>query len=193
LAIKISIISVTTEQATAKNGKAYNKLNVAYKNLTFKGKVEGKQLFPFGNKEVYTTLQNASPGDVFNIEVQKNAQGYNDWIAATPSTGEDVANAVIDGGGATSFPAGRGQTGGNVNYQKRDYETAEERAKKQIYIIRQSSISSAIDLLSTGAKSPPKVEEVLEVAKRFEDFVFGTEIPAEGAPGLVEMDDDIPY
>jgi len=33
----------------------------------------------------------------------------------------------------------------------------------------------------------------LEVAKRFEDFVFGTEIPAEGAQGLVEMDDDIPY
>lgn len=192
MAIKISIISVTTEQATAKNGKAYNKLNVAYKNLTFKGKVEGKQLFPFGSKEVYTTLQNASPGDVFDIEVQKNAQGYNDWIAATPSTGEDVANAVIDGGGTTSFPPGRGLTGGNVNYQKRDYETAEERAKKQIYIIRQSSISSAIDLLSTGAKSPPKVEEVLEVAKRFEDFVFGTDIPAEGAQGLVEMDDDIP-
>jgi hypothetical protein len=72
-------------------------------------------------------------------------------------------------------PANRGLSTGSVSSivsPKSTYETPEERAKKQIYIVRQSSIGSAIDMLSVGSKSPPKVDEVIAVAKQFEEYVF---------------------
>lgn len=78
---------------------------------------------------------------------------------------------------------------------KSTYETPEERAVKQIYIVRQSSISSAIGLLTTGAKVPPDADAVLEVAKKFETFVFGsTKEPIDVTTAFDELDtmDDIP-
>jgi hypothetical protein len=51
---------------------------------------------------------------------------------------------------------------------KSTYETPEERAKKQVYIVRQSSIANAVALLPKS-----DVAKILETAKTFEDFVFG--------------------
>ena len=48
----------------------------------------------------------------------------------------------------------------------------EERAARQVYIIRQSSLSNATAILSVGAKSL-KVSDVIATAKELEDFVFG--------------------
>ena len=42
----------------------------------------------------------------------------------------------------------------------------------QVYIVRQSSISAAIDTLKTDKKNPSK-EEVVELAKYYESYVFG--------------------
>lgn len=57
---------------------------------------------------------------------------------------------------------------------KSTYPTDEERAKTQIYIVRQSNITAAINLLSTGAKAPPKLDDIIATAKVFENHVFGT-------------------
>lgn len=121
-------------------------------------------------KATYDKLLNALNGQQFTITVVKNAAGYNDWTAitdldktaaATPASASSVNNV-------TASPAGRS-----------NFETPEERARKQIYIVRQSSISSAISTLTSGAKHPPKIAEVLEVAKVYEQYVFGnsTETP----------------
>jgi hypothetical protein len=75
------------------------------------------------------------------------------------------------------------------------YETKEERAVKQRYIVRQSSISSAIELLtSNGLEST--VGDVLNVAKQFEAFVFGEKLSGntdQPANEYVDLNDDIPF
>lgn len=78
---------------------------------------------------------------------------------------------------------------------KSTYETPEERAVKQIYIVRQSNIASAINLLSVGAKSAPPVDAVLEVAKQLEAHVFGStkeEVKPDMTFGDLDTMDDVP-
>ena len=50
-----------------------------------------------------------------------------------------------------------------------NYETKEERAARQVYIIRQSSLATAVDLLGQGAST----DTVIETAKVFEAYVLG--------------------
>ncbi len=65
-------------------------------------------------------------------------------------------------------------TGGGGKVIGSNYETAEERARRQVYIVRQSSIASAIQLIDKESIEKAKaVDEVLGIAKRFEDYVFG--------------------
>lgn len=169
--MQISVLSVqVTTVPTAKG--SYQVADVAFKNLTYGGKVEGKKIMSFGaGKSSFETLATAQPGDVFDVTVVKNDKGYNDWTGMSKGTA----------GAATAQPA---KTTGQASAPVRStYETPEERAKKQVYIIRQSSISSAIAALSAGAKTPVKVAEAIDYAKSFEAYVLGT-----GATGF----DDVP-
>jgi hypothetical protein len=67
---------------------------------------------------------------------------------------------------------------------KPSYETPEERALKQVYIIRQSSIASAVDHLKGMKGAPASADEVLFLAKRFENHVMGNSIH--------DLENDIP-
>lgn len=176
---------------------------MAFKNLTFGGKVEGKKLMGFGGgKPAYDVLLNASTGEVYEVTTNKNPAGYIDWIAAVKSEG----GAAPGPAPSRTAPTNVGNTSGSTTTTRSTYETPEERAKKQVYIVRQSSLSSAIDLLSVGSKSSPDVEKVIETAKRFEDFVFGTnqsdtevagsffpDSPKPRNPELDDGGDDIPW
>lgn len=157
--MNITILSVQTTTQTAKSGKPYQQLEVAFKNNTF-GKVESKKIMPFGaQKAAFDVLANAATGSVFEVTVVKNDAGYNDWTAITQAApGSVAAQGSINGAGNAKA------TGGNVTQVKSTYETPEERAKKQVYIIRQSSLSSAISMLTPGSKSPLKVSEVVDIA-----------------------------
>ena len=168
--MKISILAVQTTTQTSKAGKPYQQAEVTFKNLTF-NKVESKKLMPFGaNKNAFDALVNSKAGDVFEVTVEKNAQGYNDWptvVQAAPGSTEAAA------------PAGQGQVfgaKGSTTTVKSTYETPDERAKKQVYIIKQSSFSSAATLLTTGAKSPPSPDAVFELADKIVAWVLGTEL-----------------
>ena len=55
-------------------------------------------------------------------------------------------------------------------------------------IVRQSSLSAAVNLLLAGAKTPPPVENVLAIAKQFEDYVFGK----QPMGSVQDMENDIP-
>lgn len=187
MAIQIEIITQKPVTKTNKAGKPYQVLDIAYKNLSFQGKVEGRIIMSFGaTAETFKALGTANQGDVFDIEIVKNDAGYNDWVSAKKSVA-----------GATPAPASapsRGTSSTTVPV-KSTYETPEERAKKQIYIVRQSSLSSAIDLLSVGAKSAPKVDDVIATAQQFESFVFGENVPAQPedpSPSFEDLEGDFP-
>ncbi len=167
-------------------GKTTPALDIAFKNLTFQGKVEGKLLYSFGgNKGGYDGLLNAQPGEVYDIDVVKNTAGYNDWTLAKKSDGSSgVPSMASTASGPKASPSAF--TG------KSSYPTDEERAKTQVYIVRQSNLTAAINLLSVGAKSPPKVDDIISTAKIFEDHVFGTSndaVTAEPASAFSDLED----
>ena len=185
--MKIKVVAVEIGNAKTKNGKDYQFLEVTYKNLSFEGKTESKKIMPFGSKEVFNELKVAGNGDVFTLLREKDNDGYWQWVGISAGdveieTTQAQATTAPKAGGATAVPA------------KSTFETAEERAKKQVYIVRQSSISSAIDLLKTE-KKVPTVGEVIEVAQQFEAYVFGNDEVAVANPVKVNKfveDNDIP-
>jgi hypothetical protein len=195
--LQIQLLSNQVITKTNKAGKPMQVLEVAYKNLTFQGKVESKQLFDFGvQKGAFQALTVGQTGQVYEVTVVKNDAGFNDWTQITKSDGTATAVSATSPATASNRTAMTTATPA----PKSTYETPEERAKKQIYIIRQSSLSNAIDLLSVGAKSQPKVEHVIETARAFEDFVFGTsDVAATVAKdvtksaGIEDLAEDVPY
>lgn len=161
--LNITILSTQTINTTSKAGKPLQQLEVAYKNNTFGGKVESKKLFGFGaNKPAFEALTGAAQGSSFDISVTKNDAGYNDWTSCKPAGA--ASPSANSGAPAASNP-------GSTTV-KSTYETPDERAKKQVYIIRQSSISSAISALGVGAKSAPTSDAVLQLADVFFQWVM---------------------
>ena len=179
LVIKI----VAVEQQTAKSaaGKDYDLVEVTYKNKTFQDKVEVKKHNQYGNKDVFNALKKAESGEVYTVSREKDAKGYWQWVGITEGEDAQPAASQTPSKGIAATPA-----------PKSTYETPEERAKKQVYIVRQSSITAAITILKTDKKNPT-VDEVLEVAKKFENYVFGIDIKQPVDIEIPEMDeDDIP-
>ena len=173
--MQITIIGVSIEDVkTAKGG--YQKADVAYKNE--QGKTEGKKVMSFVNQKVFDTLKQAKSGDVFDIKSEKDANNYWQWVEMTP--GEINVYTV-------TIPASLPRTSGGNPSPKSTYETPEERAKKQVYIVRQSSISAAVEF-SKNVKALKSAEEVIATAKLFEEYVFAE--PKQSAGGLFEMTDD---
>jgi hypothetical protein len=159
--LQIQVLSTSVETKPTTKG-SYQQLEVAYKNLTFNGKVESKKLMSFGaNAEAFKALVTAPVTSVWDVEVLKNDKGYNDWIKVTKGS-PTATTAETPSTKVTAAPA----------TQKGGWETPEERAKKQIYIVRQSSVSAAVNALSVGSKTQPKVEEVIAYARELEKFVF---------------------
>lgn len=159
--MNITILSIDIKTMPTARG-SYQVADVAYKNNTFQGKVEGKKVMSFGaTAKAFASLAEASPGESYNISIVKNDKGYNDWVELTRGDASVAAATSATPAASKSAPT------------KTTYETPEERALRQVLIVRQSSVSSAVAMLVAGAKTPPKTEEVLLVAKQFVDFVFG--------------------
>ena len=166
----INIVDVGAPNThAAKNGRSYQSIEVTYKND--QGQVANKKLMSFSNPTVFNHIKGLAKGDQINVQTTKDANGYWQW------TGIGGESAVAESKPATAQPGGR-VTGSN-------YETKEERAARQVYIIRQSSLSTAVDLLGQGAK----VDDVIATAKEFETYVFSKET---GVDAIISMEDDIP-
>lgn len=180
--MQISVIDVgqPTTHASS-NGRSYEMIEVAYKNEM--GQIQQKKLMSFKNPDVYKTALTWEKGATVHVQAEKNEKGYWEWIGLGE---EAVASAPKP---ATSAPKSNTTrvTGSN-------YETKEERAARQVMIVRQSSISSAVSAL-TASNSIPKTEDILQMAKSFEDFVMGKEpVSANKADGGVDnFEDDVPF
>lgn len=167
----INIIDVGAPNThAAKNGRSYQSIEVTYKDE--QGQVKNKKLMSFSNPSVFNHIKGLTKGDQVNLRSEKDAAGYWQWIGIL---GE---NEVAESTQQTTKPATTNRVTGS------NYETKEERAARQTYIIRQSSISSAVELLGAGKS----VAEVLNVAKQFEAYVFST---AQGTDAIHELADDI--
>lgn len=178
--MQIQIIATSVETKPTAKG-SYQQLEVTYKNLSYQGKVEAKKIMSFGaNAAAFNLLSKAVSGSTWEVSVVKNAQGYNDWPTVVAS-GETSPSAAPEG--LSTPKAQMGQT-------RSTYETPEERAQRQVLIVRQSSLSAAVATLSVGAKSV-KPAEAVAVAKQYENYVFDVKDP--GPSGFEDMPDfDIP-
>jgi hypothetical protein len=172
-------ISIIQVEKTTKPGKtaSYQQLEIAYKNLN-DGKVGSKKMASFDQVEQnsFKALADAKNGDTFNIESNKVGD-YWKWEKATQAAP-----------GSVSAPASQGLS---TNTPKSSYETTEERAHRQVLIVKQSSLSAASTVLTAGAKAPPEANAVLELAQVFANWVFAK--PTVPQPTLDDMSNDIPY
>lgn len=160
----INIIDVGTPNThAAKNGRSYQSIEVTYKGDN--GQTATKKLMSFSNPSVFNHIKGLTKGDQVNVTTTKDDNGYWQWTAI--GGGEATATSFPT---TTSTPA---SSGGRVTGS--NYETKEERAARQVYIVRQSSISAAIGSLSVGAKTAPTAEAIIALAKQFEAYVFDKE------------------
>lgn len=128
------------------------------------------------NAALKKTLATLKQGDAITIVKEKKGEFWN--VTEIRKGGDSQNSNAMP---PSSTPP---KSGGN-------WETPEERAKKQLYIIRQSSLGHAINLLASngGKKNPP--EEVISTAEMFVKYVMsGGQL--EGIEALMEMEDDIP-
>jgi len=172
----IEIVDVVREEKPSSNGKGtYGALTVTYRS---NGKIAEKKLMSFANPTVFKYFEKAVKGDTVDVTSVKNEKtGYWDW------TGIGTGEAQVATPSSANTSATTRVTGSN-------YETKEERAVKQRYIVRQSSVANAISALAISAKSTPKSGEIITLAKQFEEYVFS--IPSALDMLVNELESDIP-
>lgn len=174
MALKVTIQEITFSEAG--NGpRKYKKADVVY---TWQGNNRKQTVMSFSNPDVFKTLQGLkTPVDV-DVELTKSdgkdGKEYTNWSKVTvggsaPQAAGVVVNKVV---------------GSN-------YETAAERAKRQLMIVRQSSIANALTYFSdvNNEEGPAAVSAVLEIAQQFVDFVYGTNEKLGSMDGIEQ---DIP-
>ena len=168
----IEVVSVEREDKPSSNGKGtYGVLTVTYRS---NGKIAEKKLMSFTNPTVFKHFEKAAKGDQVDVTSVKNDKtGYWDWTAIGTGSESPVGSSPT----VTTSRSGS------------NYETKEERAAKQKYIVKQSSLSAAVSLLTVGAKTPPASEDVIALADKFVSYVFDE----SAVKDLVESFDDVPY
>lgn len=177
--MQIEIQDVSRTDSTGKNGKSYGVLQVAYRA---DGKLQEKKLMSFSNPQVFKHIEGLKKGDSVNVKTEKDGNGYWQWTAILNE--ESRAEPA-------SRPASNSQ-GNATRVTGSTYETPEERAIKQKYIVRQSSLTTAIQILGVGAKSLDK-QAVIGLAEELENWVFRVDLPKVATTSIDDMEDDIPY
>lgn len=174
--VKGIVISVDIDvQVTKNGGGTYPGSRLTYRDESgaAREKAFHNNVFKF-NPVLKTQLSNLLTGQAFVMNMEKEGEFWN-VKSILPSVNDPTKEATF----VTNKP---------VVSPKSTYETPEERAKKQVYIVRQSSITNAIALKGNKAS----VEEIINVAKQFETFVFGGKFD-DGTLLAVEDDSHVLY
>lgn len=148
--MEIEIIDIIKTNKEDKFGKPSKTLAVSYVS---EGVTRTQNIVSFANPKVFSVLDESSVGDKFDVTITKNGK-YDNWSAIGP---------------VGSFKQAATQT----KVVGSNYETAAERAIKQRYIVRQSSLANAIAYYNCSVDTPHlSVEGVIAIAKQFEEYVF---------------------
>lgn len=160
--MRVKIVNVDVENVV-KGKSRYSKATVTY---LYNGEARTQSVMSFTNPQVFKTVQE-SVGQEVEVTVEKNDAGYNQWTAIGSPGNSTSSSAPVVAPASSSAPPARGGYSG---------ETPAERASRQVYIVKQSSLANAIALSEANkAKSSP--EEVIAVAQQFTDWVLG--VPAK--------------
>jgi hypothetical protein len=177
----MSQITIVNVEVTTPAGKKYQMAEVVYKQ-EYNGKqdVKTKKVMSFANPAVFATVKDAKSGEQYELTQVKENE-YWQWTNLVKIDGNTSA--------APSAPASSTSRQA-ASYSGRDFETKEERADRQRLIVRQSSLSNAINILTPGSKSALDTKAVLALADELVAWVTQ-------APSLIEMqndlNDNIPY
>jgi hypothetical protein len=175
----IQIVSI--EQVAPPAGKKYNILEVAYKDES--GRVSGKKILSFNYPLVFNTLKAAQGGEKYDVKSVKEGDYWN-WVEITKATGAGTPADVASVGKTATQTFAQGAND--------RYETKEERAARQVMIVKQSSLAQAVATLSVNpGKDKLQVEDVLQVAETYADWVLGS-TKKDPVQELIDMDNDLP-
>jgi hypothetical protein len=154
----------TSYTKTAKGG--FSKAAIHYQ--------EGQKPFnlvSFKNPAVFEAFKTAKAGQAFEVESVKGDDGFYQWTSAKEVT-NDAPAASVPGNGKPAWTPGADPR-----------ETKEERAARQRLIVRQSSLSNAIEFLKNDDHRDD-VSDLLELADRFTAWVYE-------APDLFDEPNDL--
>ena len=154
----ITVQDVSVEEIK-KGRNSYQKATVVYTNS--KGENKEKGVVSFSNPAVFSVIKDAKSGTKWDVEYAKDDPYFN-WAKVSP--------IVEDGNGLPTVVGKTGPTGGKVTGS--NYETADERTKRQLMIVRQSSISNALEYMKNTNNQDFGVTDVLGIAQEFVDFVY---------------------
>jgi len=160
--LKIQVLSTTVVTKTSGAGKPYQNCEIAYKNLD-QGKVEAKNITEYS--KVFKKVADASVGMFFDVVTEKDDKGYWQWTSFTPADASMVAQP------ASQAPVNFGAKVQTVPAAKSTYETPEERAKRQVFIVKQSSLTAALKFAELN-KEKPTVQGIKALAQELTDWVL---------------------
>jgi hypothetical protein len=116
------------------------------------GKTQERKMFSF-NTESYKALKDAKPDQVYEVKLEKDQNGYWQWSNVEEATGQAAAQS----------------TGTN---RASTFETPEERARRQVLIVRQNALTNAVTVVAPRADLAVNLEEIEEIARKFEAWVL---------------------
>jgi len=152
-----SLITILKNITSTPPGKKYQLCEIGYK--TEEGKVKGMRVVSFGDqKAVFDVASAAKAGDVLEANFRQNDKGYWEFasLAATDKKASVTVDATVKG-----TPV------------KSNFETPDERAARQVLIVRQSSLSNAIAFSNLINNDKADLEDIVAIAKVFEGYVLG--------------------
>lgn len=185
--IKAKVISVEMNvEIVKKDGGVYPGARLMYRDEAGQLREQAfhNNTFKF-NAPLKVQLSNLAAGDDVIITKEKKGEFWN-----VMSISKDTGGGTGSSNATTTIMQPASKVPASPS-PRSNYETPEERAQRQVYIIRQSSISSAVALATTMKFK--SVQDVLEVAKEFEGFVMGVEFeePKQDVTGLEDDTDGI--
>jgi hypothetical protein len=176
MSFQVKIQEVNVE--FVKNGK--NGYEVANVNYLYKGDAKTTKIMSFSNPQVFKDVQKYVNKTV-NVETTQNGK-YTNWAKIELVDDSPNSGASASPGKPSSTPV------------RSTYETPEERAQRQLMIVRQSSIANSLEYLkNTSQAGDYGVNDTLQVAQQFVDFVYGTDDALQAPQKLEDMDSDIPH
>lgn len=200
--VTLQIVSITFDTDIIGQSKTYTGTEVIYKDS--KGEVKKKGMastvFKY-NPTLKTDLAALKSGDYALVVMVKKGEFVN-WVSAKKvdapaAQHEPVKEEPKQQTAAHEFDKDTPTVGGNVKVThaliertptkeavRSNYETPEERAKRQVMIVRQSSITAALKLFELGGSGGggfvPDEAQVITSAKIFEAYVLGEKHPDGG-------------
>jgi hypothetical protein len=160
--MKVKILDVNIENVV-KGKSRYSKAAVTY---SYNGEARTQNIMSFTNPAIFKAVQE-KVGQEVEITITKNAAGYNEWASL-----DDIGSGASSQ--ASTLPSSAppaASAGPTTRVTGSNYETPAERAAKQVYIVKQSSISAAVALAGNN-KEKQTAAEIIKTAQEFVDFVF---------------------